>query len=196
MSYAPKTFDLPDVQGISKEQFALHIKLYEGYVTHVNTLMEQMNTLAESGDTFTYAVSELRRRLGFEFNGMRLHELYFNALEGGAKNLLGNTKLYEALSKQYGSFSAWLEIFTALSARGPGWAILHYDHEKEHFFHTWVSEHEIGQLATLPIIIAVDHWEHAYLVDYSPSEKGTYVEAYLKALNWETISKRFETVTA
>lgn len=194
MSYTAKKFKLPEVPGISKKQFDLHIKLYEGYVAHVNKLMEQMNTMAESGDTFSYSISELRRRLGFEFNGMRLHELYFGALEGGSKTLLGDTKLYEALASQYGSFSAWLEIYTKLSARGPGWAILNYDPEGEHFFHTWVAEHEIGQLATLPAIIAVDHWEHAYLVDYTPAEKSAYVEAYLKALNWETISERFDSV--
>ena len=192
MSYTPRTFKLPLIEGISKDALALHIGLYEGYVTHTNLLMEQMNKLAKSEDEFSYAISELRRRLGFEWNGMHLHELYFEALEGGTQALAGDSKLYNALASQYGSFSDWLEIFTKFSARGPGWALLNYDPKSDHFYHTWVADHEVGHLATLPTIIAVDHWEHAYLPDYKPSEKGKYVDAYLKALNWETVNKRFE----
>jgi len=194
MTYKAHTFTLPEIKGISAEQIKVHLGLYEGYVTHVNLLMEQMNKLAKSGDEFTYAISELRRRLGFEWNGMHLHELFFEGLEGGEKVLLGDTNLYEALSKQYGSFSNWVEIYTKFSARGPGWALLAYDKEAEHFHHVWAADHEVGQLATLPIIIALDHWEHAYMVDYKPSDKSLYVEAYIKALNWETISKRFDEV--
>jgi len=195
MSYTPKKFNLSDIEGISAETISLHIGLYEGYVKHTNLLMEQLNSLAKSGDEYSYAIAELRRRLGFEWNGMRLHELYFEALEGDAQALLGTTELYKALVKQYGSFSNWLEIFTKFTARGPGWALLNYDPTIEHFYHTWVADHEIGHLADLPTIITVDHWEHAYLKDYKPSEKNTYVESYLKALNWETISKRFDTAT-
>lgn len=194
MTYETRAFTLPDVQGISKEQFAMHLGLYGGYVTNVNTLMAQLNKLAQSGDEFAYAIAELRRRLGFEWNGMRLHELYFEALEGGSKTLLANTKLYTELTKQYGSFSKWFEIFSKLNARGPGWAILCYDPVAKNFHHVWVADHEIGHLAGLPVIIAVDHWEHAYLGDYKPSEKGTYVDSYLTALNWETISQRFDKV--
>lgn len=196
MNYTPIDFKLPEVPGISKEQIALHLALYKGYVTHVNLLITQMNTLAQHGEDFAYAISELRRRLGFEWNGMRLHELYFESLAGGATILRADTKLYEALAKQYGSFSQWMEIFNHLSARGPGWAILAYDPVAKHFFHVWASEHDIGHLASLPILIAVDHWEHAYLKDYAPSEKGVYVDAYLKALDWEKISERFDAIHA
>lgn len=192
MTYETRTFTLPDIQGISKEQLAMHLGLYGGYVNNVNTLMTQLNKLAQSGDEFAYAIAELRRRLGFEWNGMRLHELYFEALEGGSKTLLANTKLYTELTKQYGSFSKWFEIFSKLNARGPGWAILYYDPVAKNFHHAWVADHEIGHLAGLPVIIAVDHWEHAYLGDYKPSEKGTYVDSYLNALDWEIISQRFD----
>jgi Fe-Mn family superoxide dismutase len=153
-----------------------------------------MNALAQSSEDFAYTLAELRRRLGFEWNGMRLHELYFEALEGGVHTLHADSALYRALSEQYGSFSAWLDLFTKLSARGPGWALLNYDPSIKRFFHTWVADHEVGQLATLPCLIALDHWEHAYLVDYTPATKGAYVSAYLSALNWTTIAKRFDAV--
>jgi Fe-Mn family superoxide dismutase len=154
-----------------------------------------MNGLAKQGDEFTYALAELRRRLGFEWNGMRLHELYFGGLAGGKTELPATSNLYKALADQYGGFSAWLDVYKKVSARGPGWALLNYDPEAKHFFHTWVADHEVGQLATLPCIIALDHWEHAFLVDYGPAEKSEYVDAYLQALNWETIAKRFDEAT-
>ncbi len=194
MEYTAKQFNLPEVKGLSKAQLQLHLGLYEGYVKHVNHLMSQMQSLAKHGDEYTYSITELRRRLGFEWNGMHLHELYFEALTGGRKDLGATTGLYKALTSQYGGFTHWLEIYKKVSARGPGWALLNYDPEAKHFFHTWVADHEVGQLATLPCIIALDHWEHAFMVDYKPAEKGEYVEAYLHALNWETISDRFDKV--
>jgi superoxide dismutase, Fe-Mn family len=194
MEYAPRTFTFPKIPGISPEQLKLHVGLYEGYVKHVNLLMSQMNALAAKGDEFTYTINAVRRRLGFEWNGMRLHELYFEALEEGPKPLRADSALYLQLKEQYGGYTQWLEVFTKLTARGPGWGMLNYDPQAKRFFHNWVSDHEIGQLATLPALIAVDHWEHAYLIDYTPAEKTAYVTAYLNALNWDIIAKRFDTL--
>jgi len=192
MAYTPRTFSFPEIKGLPITQLELHIGLYEGYVQNTNTLLAQMNKLAQMGDEFTYSIAELRRRLGFEWNGMRLHELYFEALEGGNQTLFADTKLYTAITEQYGSFSNWLKIFSKLSARGAGWTLLTYDPVHKHFLHVWVADHEVGHLATLPVLIAIDHWEHAYLGTYHPSEKMRYVETYMTALNWSTISKRFD----
>lgn len=191
-TYTPRAFVLPEtIPGLSKAQIQLHLGLYEGYVKHVNVLKDQMTSLAKD-DTMAYTLSEIRRRLGFEWNGMRLHELYFGALEKGASDLTANTALYKKLTDQYGGLSDWLGVFKKVSARGPGWALLVYDKEAEHFFHVWVADHEIGQLAGLPVILALDHWEHAYLIDYKPSEKGAYVDAYLAAINWDVVAQRFD----
>ncbi len=194
MDYTPRTFKLPATEGISEKQLSLHIGLYEGYVKHVNVLLNQMNALAARGEEFEYTVSILRRRLGFEWNGMRLHELYFEALEGGARMLLADTPFYQKLAAQYGGYAAWLDIFAKVGSRGPGWSILNYDPREGRFFHTWVADHEMGHLATLPALLVVDHWEHAYLLDYKPSEKDAYVRAYLGALNWQTVAARFDAV--
>jgi Fe-Mn family superoxide dismutase len=161
MTYQARTFTFPEVPGLSAGQLELHIGLYEGYVKHVNKLIEEVTHLASLGEEHTYASQELHRRLGFEWNGMRLHEL-------------------------------WFDQFSRVTARGPGWAILNYDPIAKHFFHTWVADHEVGQLATLPAILAVDHWEHAFLKDYAPAEKAQYVQAYLSAINWDVPSKRFD----
>ncbi|MBP9750164.1 MAG: superoxide dismutase [Candidatus Pacebacteria bacterium] len=197
MEYQTKTFELPKViPGISKEQIDLHLGLYGGYVKHVNLLYAQLNKLSSTGaeGEFTYAIQELRRRLGFEWSGMRLHELYFDTLVGGPQVLMADSPLYTALIKQYGAFSKWLDIFQNITTRGPGWALLHYDPVQQQFLNTWVADHEVGQLAGVPILLAVDHWEHAYMVDYTPANKSTYINAYFTALNWHTVSSRFDSI--
>ena len=195
MEYQARTFVLPkEISGLSTKQIELHLGLYAGYIKQVNLHMNQMRELAKSETDFTYALTELRRRLSFEWNGMRLHELYFEALEQGSTSLHADTKLYKALAEQYGGLTDWMNIFKKVQARGPGWALLTYDPQAKHFFHVWVSDHEVGHLGSLPIILALDHWEHAFLVDYAPAEKGKYVDAYLQALNWGILSKRFDAV--
>lgn len=189
MHYEPINFSLPEIAGLSKDQIDVHLGLYEGYVKHVNLLYTELARVAS--DDSPYAANELRRRLGFEFNGMRLHELYFAQLEGGAKVVQGDSAFYEAIRKEFGSFDQWLESFRKLSGRGPGWSILNFDVQAKRFHMAWVAEHEIGQLATLPALLVVDHWEHAFMVDYKPAEKGTYIGAYFDALNWSVVEKRF-----
>ncbi len=192
MQYEARTFQFPEIPGLSAEQLSLHIGLYEGYVKHVNILTDELRKLSAQGDEHAYAVAELRRRLGFEWNGMRLHELYFEVLEGGPQVINAESTLYTMLTGQFGSLSAWQAQFAKVAARGPGWAILNYDPVTKQFLHTWVADHEIGQLATLPAVLVLDHWEHAYFVDYKPAQKGSYVEAYQNAINWTVIADRFE----
>jgi Fe-Mn family superoxide dismutase len=195
MHYEPKEFMIPAVSGISSKTIDLHLGLYKGYVKHVNHLHEQLTSIAATDAVaMNYTIQELRRRLGFEWNGMRLHELYFEALTPKPTPLMGETALYKKLAEQYGGYSDWLDLFTTLSARGPGWALLCYDPAADTLINTWVADHEIGTLSGIPVLLALDHWEHAYLLDYAPAEKGTYVESYLKALNWDVVSKRLEEV--
>lgn len=191
MSYTPRTFTFPQIEGISTELLQLHIGLYEGYVKHVNLLNTELEKLG-SEEAHTYAAQELRKRLGFEWNGMRLHELYFEQIAAGADAADAQSSLTTALSAQFGSFEAWLASFAKLSARGPGWALLTYDPVASVFHHVWVADHEIGHLAGLPVLLALDHWEHAYLKDYAPSEKGSYVAVYLRAVNWSLVGARFD----
>jgi Fe-Mn family superoxide dismutase len=66
--------------GISEEQIEQHWHLYEAYVKNTNELLEEIET-AEHGSRVW---GELKRRLGFEFNGMVLHEYYFANLAAGA----------------------------------------------------------------------------------------------------------------
>ena len=185
--YEAKTFDIPELDGISKESIDLHLGLYAGYVKHVNLIREQMlNTDEEHG----YARAEMQRRLGFEFGGMKNHEYYFSQFEGGASKL-PDGKLKDMIESQWGSFETWKERYTTIAkTRGVGWAMLYIDRESDQLVQTWVDEQHQGQLGDVDIVLALDMWEHSYMRDYLPSDKGGYIEAFFKNLNWETVAGR------
>ena len=188
--YTAHKFEFGQLQGISQKQLDVHIKLYEGYVKFLNTLGDTQKELVKESEKNAYALSEVTRRIGFEFNGMRMHEHYFSQWTGSASPIHG--ALEDALSAQYGSYEAWEAEFKAISMmRGIGWAILSYDKTGQKFFNHFVADHELGQLNTTDTILALDMWEHAYMVDYTPAEKKSYVEAFFKNLNGDIIAKRF-----
>ncbi len=193
MTYQPKNFSIPGLAGISPKQLEVHLKLYQGYVKFLNTLQEVEAELLKDVEKNAYALGEVHRRLGFEFDGMRMHEHYFSQWEGGSAPLTTGGALESSLSKQFGSFKAWEEQFKAVGMmRGIGWTILYFDKNAGHFINAWVGDHELGQLAGLPIILALDMWEHAYMVDYLPAEKKNYIEAFFKNLNWNVAEERMK----
>lgn len=190
MKYEPLTFDIPELEGISKDTIENHLNLYRGYVKHVNLIEEKISLYSNDTENNSFAISEMQRRLGFEFGGMRNHEYYFSQFEDGHKDLPdGNLK--SKIEQEWGSFEVWLESFkTTAETRGVGWAMLYHDPHTDQLIQTWVDEQHMGQLADLDIILALDMWEHSYLRDYSSAEKGNYIEAFFKNLNWETVSER------
>ncbi len=197
MQYNAKKFTLPTLTGISDKQIEVHLALYEGYVKHTNLLREQVKDLETLGaEKYSYAVTELRRRLGFEFNGMRMHERYFEQWENGATDESKDSELAQAVSEKYGSWEAFIAHFKTIGmSRGIGWTILYADPEAKTVHTAWVSDHELGQLGGCPVILAMDMWEHAFMLDYLPSEKKQYIEAFLKNLNWSLIEERFKAIS-
>jgi Fe-Mn family superoxide dismutase len=190
MSYTEQQFNLPTLNGLSEKQIEVHLKLYAGYVKNVNAIMTKLDELKQNSEANALALAELKRRFGFEFNGMRLHELYFAGL-GGDGQMTGT--LADALAKQWGSIDNWQAEFQAMgNMRGIGWVLLTYDAVADTFHNVWVSDHEVGHLGNLPIIIAMDMWEHAFMVDYLPAQKGDYVQAFFKNLNWSKLNERWK----
>ena len=190
MKYEARVFNIPEVEGISKATMANHLGLYQGYVKHVNVIDEQIKSLGADVEKNAYAIGELQRRLGFEFCGMRNHEYFFAQFEGGA-SALPDGRLKELIEMQWGSFDVWLKGFIQVAkARGIGWAMLYFDKQTNQLVQTWVDEQHIGQLVDVDIILALDMWEHSYLMDYASPDKGKYIEAFFKAINWEVVAAR------
>ncbi len=201
--YEAKKFGLPKLEGISEKSVEEHLGLYEGYVKNFNAISKQIAELAMSdSDPSTplgagknaHAVSELVRRRSFEFNGMRLHEHYFAQFEGGPKPLSPDGQLAKVLESTYKPMTGEKVMKTIGLMRGPGWAILYFDPEAGELLTSFVGEQHQGHLATLPIILALDVWEHAYILDYGAAGKGKYIDAFFKNLNWAVVEKRFEQV--
>jgi Fe-Mn family superoxide dismutase len=190
MKYDPVSFDIPELAGISKETIDGHLGLYQGYVKHVNLIRDKIAAYSADLDSNGYAISEMQRRLGFEFGGMRNHEYYFAQLEGGAAPLPAGT-LKEKIEFQWGTYDVWLERFKQIAmTRGVGWAMLYHDPHTDQLVQTWVDEQHIGQLADVDIVLALDMWEHSYMRDYNAKDKAQYVEAFFNNLNWDVVSGR------
>jgi Fe-Mn family superoxide dismutase len=196
MTYTAKKFDLPTLTGLSEKQIKVHLALYEGYVKNINLIMETLKGYAAYGDKASdgdkLAIAELRRRLAFEFDGMRMHEYYFAQFEG-EKGGSPESALAKAAAEKYGSGENFIKhIKEVAGTRGIGWVVVYSDPIGKTLHTVFVADHELGQLAGLPILLALDLWEHAYMVDYVPADKKNYVDAFLANLNWTVIEKRFE----
>lgn len=194
MTYTVRTFHFPELKGLSKEQIDIHLKLYEGYVKHTNLIMERIKALRESDSPDNlFTLNELRRRFSFEFDGMRMHEYYFEQFEDGAEAPKTDAPLADAASEKYGSWDKFIDHIKkeVAGTRGIGWIVVYFDPKGRTLHTTWVDDHQIGQLAGLPIILAIDLWEHAYMVDYKPSEKMSYIDAFFENLNWGVAESRF-----
>lgn len=193
-TYEALTFNVPILDGISEKQIEVHLGLYAGYVKHINILRQQIADLTEADpEKYTFAIESVRRRMGFEFNGMRMHEFYFPQFEGGPSDEPKESSFASALSEKYGSWDGFIEHFKKVGmSRGSGWCTLAWDQKGNTPHVYWTADHELGTLADVEVLLAMDMWEHAYMVDYLPSEKAKHVDAFLKNINWKVVEERYE----
>ncbi|MGE0681763.1 MAG: superoxide dismutase [Candidatus Binatia bacterium] len=193
MSYkAQLTLKPTGLSGISESQIEQHWKLYEGYVTQVNTLLEELQTLRKEGKGGSLPYADRRRRFGFEYNGMVLHEYYFGNLKAGVAEPKQTSDLVKTLSEQFGSFGACKEDFAKTGAsRSIGWAILYFDPATETLTNQFVQLHEDGNVAGFVPLLVMDVWEHAYMVDHGAGGRGDYISAFLNNINWDVVERRF-----
>ena len=192
MTYTEQKFNIPELDGISTESVKQHLQLYGGYVKNFNAISAQVEELSADPEKNSHTIAELRRRRSFEFGGMRLHELYFSQFEKEAVELNPETKLAKAVTDgRFGSVDGRItRMKETAMMRGPGWAILYFDPKVKTFHVGFSGEQHNGHFVTLPILLALDVWEHAYILDYGASGKGKYVDAFFKNLNWEVVASR------
>ncbi|MFA6515304.1 MAG: superoxide dismutase [Candidatus Paceibacterota bacterium] len=189
-TFTTKTFNIPKLNGISERSIEEHLKLYKGYVTNSNLIFNKLSELKGDPEKNSILLAELQRRFGFEFGGMRNHEYYFSSLSGGKKEISKDGNLYKKIMKDWGSFENFMAHFKFVATtRGVGWTMLYNDKLTDKLMITWIDEQHIGHLAGCQIILALDMWEHAYYLDYTPSEKKKYIEAFFENLNWEEVEK-------
>jgi len=191
--YEVKDFKrLLGTEGFSDNLLNTHFGLYEGYVKNTNALAEQLKNLLEAGKTGPGEYAELKRRFGWEFNGMRLHELYFGNMSKDKKTLADEAKVAGLITAAFGSYEMWKKDFVATGAlRGIGWAIMAHDKEADKVFNVWVNEHDVGHLAGAIPLLVMDVFEHAFILDYG-MKRADYIASFMAAVDWEEVEKRLE----
>jgi len=197
-SYKAKEFNLRGLKGISDQTLDMHFKLYEGYVKETNRLDEKISEFIKDGNVDQEempAYSELTRRLGFEFNGMVLHEYYFENLRsgGGIGDPASNSRFYKAAEDSFGSYQIWKADFVGIGKmRGVGWAICYANPATGQLSNHWITLHETGNVAGFDPILVMDVWEHAFLLDYKPAERPKYIEAFFSNVDWSAVENRLQ----
>jgi len=197
-SYQARQFNLSGLKGISDQTLEMHFKLYEVYVKETNNLSTRIDEFIKDGKVDQDempAYSELTRRLGFEYNGMVLHEYYFdNLISGGGTGDPDRTSEFaRAAEASFGSYEIWKADFVGIGKmRGVGWAICYQNPSNGRLSNHWITLHETGNVAGFNPILVMDVWEHAFLLDYKPAERPKYIEAFFSNIAWNEVEKRLQ----
>jgi len=191
---------LHGLDAISDDQMREHLALYAGYVKQVNALNDELAELRNRGRASgtDHEFAELTRRLGFEYNGMILHEYYFSNLKaGGEPRPPASGRVAQGLAESFGSLEQWRADFHAIGGmRGIGWVVLCQDPVTRRLANYWISLHEVGIPASFKPLLVLDVWEHAFMRDYKATEKARYLEAFFRNIDWRTVEQRLQEPTA
>jgi superoxide dismutase, Fe-Mn family len=195
--YKPKDFSLSGLNGISDKTLEMHFSLYKGYVDQTNKLTGQLEEMEQQGQfSANPAYAEITRRLGFEYNGMILHEYYFGNLKAQA-SAQPSGDLKQALDDSFGGLDHFFNDFKAVGAmRGVGWAILFQDPVTGKLSNHWITLHQNGHPAGFKPLLVMDVWEHAFLLDYKPSERSKYMDAFISNIDWNAVDTRYKATRA
>lgn len=183
--YETKDFShLLGIAGMSDALLNNHFTLYQGYVKNTNALLEKFKTVEAGSEEF----AELHRRFGWEWNGMRLHELYFGNITKGGADL--SETLKKKMNETWGSIENWQKEFIGMSAmRGIGWVILAHDKASGRLFNVWINEHDTGHLAGATPLLVMDVFEHAFMLDYG-LKRAEYISTFLSSVDWHAVEER------
>ena len=198
ITYTPKEFNLSGLNGISDKTLEMHFKLYQGYVKETNKLTEKISDFLADGRVDQEempAYSELTRRLGFEYNGMVLHEWYFGNMRKGSTTTdpEANSNFYRLAEQSFGSYDIWKADFVSVGKmRGVGWAVCYQNPANGALSNHWITLHEVGNVAGFVPVLVMDVWEHAFLLDYKPAERPKYIEAFFSNIDWAACEQRLQ----
>lgn len=190
MAYTTKDYArLIGMAGFSETLLKNHFTLYQGYVTNTNKFLDALDALVKDGKAATPEFAEMKRRLGWEFNGMRLHELYFENL-GGAATLGTGGKLAGRMVESFGGVEEWEKDFRATGAmRGIGWVGLYLDPANGRLINFWINEHDVANPSGCTPLLIMDVFEHAFMLDYG-LKRADYIEAFFGNIDWKAVEAR------
>jgi superoxide dismutase, Fe-Mn family len=190
--YEPKNFEeILGTPGLSDRLLNNHFTLYQGYISNINKLDNTLDRMEKDNNFTSAEYAELNRRFGWEWNGMRLHEYYFENISKEPAKINKDSELYKKIENKWKSFENWEKDFKAMAAmRGIGWVVLYLDKESEKLFNVWINEHDTGHLSGCKPILVMDVFEHSYMTDYG-IKKADYIPVFWNAIDWNVVEKRF-----
>lgn len=179
------------MKGFSETLLNNHFKLYEGYVNNTNKLLQTLHQMLKDDKATTPEFSELKRRLGWELNGVVLHEYYFENLGGDGK-IKDNSKIKKLIVKNFSSFDEWKKDFVSTGLmKGIGWVVMYWNKENERIINMWINEHDVGHPSGFKPLLVMDVFEHAFMIDYG-LKRTDYINAFFENINWDVVEKRME----
>jgi Fe-Mn family superoxide dismutase len=192
VTYAAQTWKLDDLAGLNKDLMEQHYKLYTGYVTNTNKANTELAQMMADGKADAFDFAEIRRRLGFEYNGMRMHEYYFSQMKTGGS--LPDLKLRGSIENVWGTWDNWAADFVRTGMmRGIGWAVLYQDPlNPAGLSNHWIGDHELFQVVGFTPVFVMDVWEHAYVLQFGATGRKGYVDAFMKNIDWSVVGKRLK----
>ena len=193
MPYTAKDYSqLIGMEGFSETLLKNHFTLYQGYVTNTNKVLDMLGQMLKDGKTATPEFAELKRRLGWEFNGMRLHEYYFENLGRKKGGINKQGTLAKKMTEEFGSYEMWEKDFKGVGTmRGIGWAVLYQDSASGRLINFWINEHDVSHPAGCNPLLILDVFEHAFMIDYG-LKKADYIEAFFKNIDWSAAESRLK----
>lgn len=192
--YEAKNYDhlIGNVAGLNDDLLKMHFKLYQGYVANTNAVLQKLQDLTNKGENRTPEFAGLKRILGWEFDGMLLHELYFENMGGGKQQLDQNDPLYLKIKEDFGSYDNWKADFIATGLmRGIGWVVAYIDPKNGRLINEWINEHDLGHIAGGQPILIMDVFEHAYITEFG-LDRAKYIDVFFNNINWNAVTKRFK----
>jgi Fe-Mn family superoxide dismutase len=187
LTYPLRSFDLSGVQGLSKKALDLHLGLYKGYIDNLNKLLEQ----APKGGS-PLVLDGYNRRFAFEYNGVKLHELFFEQLAGKRRQPSADSDWADALKSDFGDFNGWKgKVAEFAATRGVGWVMTLRERGSSKLHNFWVDLHHLNMPADSQIVFVLDVWEHAFMLDFTPAQKSDYVKTVLENIDWPVVEQRY-----
>ncbi len=178
--------------GISKKTVEEHLKLYQGYVTKYNEIMDQLGQLTDDDYTKanqTYSkIRELKVELTFAWGGIVNHEIYFSHLGGKGGQPAGT--LMRQIEKDFRSFDNYKKDVKATGVAARGWVWTAWNVTEKRLFNYLGDAQNTYPVWGAQPIMALDTYEHAYFIDYG-TLRASYIEAFFENLDWKVVEANY-----
>ena len=178
--------ELYELDGISRATVEAHYKLYEGYVSKRNEILQKLDGVDTTSANQVYSdIRALKVELTFAIGGIKNHEIYFEHLGGGGGD--PSALIGDLIERDFGSLQDWRADLKATGMAGRGWAWTAFDWDEGRLFNYVGDAQNTFPIWNATPLIALDVYEHAYFLDYQ-TDRASYIDAFFDNLDWSTVN--------